>query len=369
MSERLPSIDAHRRRPRGSIRAGAASFGGGRREVAIFSSGRVVWLRLTPSLARVAEVNALRVSIARAEERRSESLVAQQRKLSALRTTVAADTRQLSRAQVSGDRALGAQVLKGYEQGSAKITRAFEDIQSRADDLRKRQSQALSRLGRRALWDDLVVISALPLFAAYGRRGTPFASNNLALGALLGVWLVGDKVTDLLSGTKPPEGGVRGTDLWSYVAPAANVMIGWLLFRNQQHERFVDGIADSFGPPTIVAPGGPVAGGLLDVVYVYAGTFSLSDAVAAEHFDDFASYKSVAAVASIGSYSWSPDVPTAIASAAQFSEVTASVFRGELTLSLSVTVQIQASPPLVWPNVLPTLKIAWIVDTQEPSAS
>jgi hypothetical protein len=112
------------------------------------------------------------------------------------------------------------------------------------------------RMRRRDLWDKILIATSLPLFAAYGQRGNPFGVNNLTLLISLLIWLVGDEIADTLfrSAEKSPY-PLRDADIWSYIAPAGNLLAGWWLMDGQQHERFVVGLTSTSGS---VGADGPV---------------------------------------------------------------------------------------------------------------
>ena len=73
-------------------------------------------------------------------------------------------------------------------------------------------------------------------------RVGPFGANNLTLTLSLLIWLVGDEIVDALFGSEEASPyPLRDTDAWSYLAPIGNLLAGWWLLGDRQHERFITG--------------------------------------------------------------------------------------------------------------------------------
>src|SRR4029077_8272208 len=69
------------------------------------------------------------------------------------------------------------------------------------------------------------------------------------------------------------------TDAWSYVAPIGNILTGWGLLGDRQHQRFVAGLTSD------LFEGVNDAGEI-----VISGVVDLTPVVAAEHLDDFLAF-------------------------------------------------------------------------------
>src|SRR5262249_14323104 len=130
----------------------------------------------------------------------------------------------------------------GDQRIDRKLAKAAEGYLSHVERQLRIERETVRRLGRRSLWDQIVIVSAFLLFAAYGQPGQPFGANNVTLALSLLIWLVGDEIVDLLFGPEQASPyPLRDTDAWSYIAPAGSLLAGWWLLGDQQHERFVAG--------------------------------------------------------------------------------------------------------------------------------
>jgi hypothetical protein len=230
-----------------------------------------------------------------------------------------------------------------------RVTKAAADYRGRIQRQVEFDKEAVRRLRRRDLWDQIVVASSLPLFAAYGQSGGPFNTTNVALTLSLLIWLVGDQVVQALFGSEEkeekPQYPWRDTDIWSYIAPIGNLLTGWWLFGDRQTERFVSGVTTVEVPVDAAAPAS-------QVVFRCSEIVELSKRIANDDRDDFESFTRVPVVATIGS--------SRLATGATVQGLEASVSGGRLTLSFSV---VTSAPVAGRPASLGEVDIAWIVDT------
>lgn len=222
---------------------------------ATLPNGRTTWFRLDPAPVPVDQMNRLARQAARADVRHALHTRATARSIETLTRSLAKDVASVNAAQLRGDRALGAKLRKGDAKLEQKITKAAGEVAAAGTKSAKQLTRGVGRIRRRAIWDSAVIASAAPLFAAYGQRDNPFGSHNVTLAAALGVWLFGDELTDMISGRPDdPPTLVRDVDLWSYIAPFGNLLAGWWLMRDEQHQRFVTGTATTFGEVSVRIP-------------------------------------------------------------------------------------------------------------------
>jgi hypothetical protein len=207
----------------------------------------------------------------------------------------------------------------------------------------------------------MVVLSALPLSAAFG-SSDPLGANNIAIALLSLVWLVGDGLVDLVSGSRPdPRFGIRDTDFWSYLAPFANVLAGWLLLHEAQRERFVTGFAQALEP--VGTARGAVVAGFEEQLYQYAQQIDLAEVVAPERFAELQGFPEVPVVPSLTGAAF-----TAAAPNPQVRGLSSVVAGGALTIAVTVVVPDVPGAPLRDPTTLiDSLRIAWMVDTAIPA--
>jgi hypothetical protein len=313
-------------------------------------------------------VEHLRRAAVRARRRRAAALAAERDAIRALAARVRADVERVAGARLAGRRKLGRALVDRHARLDRRLSAAAEELRARQERALAAQSTILGRLHRRSLIDDLLVASGAQLLAAFGQRRNPFAPNNLTVALLLLVWLVGDDIVDALSGGRRRSGPfARDADLWAYVAPLANLVLGWLLLRNQQHERFATGFADAFevavaaraaGPGRALRPG--------QLLFVYRQQIDLAPFVAPGHVEDFVTFADVPAVATITSVEPAPGL--APGAAPEVVGLSAAVDRGTLTIEVTAAVtgpigeldaEYEIAPPLQ------SLRVAWIVDTEE----
>jgi len=345
-------VDLDERRLREDVHRGAPPRGA-RILTAILPNGRIVWLRVAIPLAPAASINHLAHLAENTAEWRHSAAHTQSDAIDRLARTVAADAERLNEARLDRARALRRRIVARYNKLDRRIAQAAGELRSRVEKQLTIERATVRRLRRRDLWDKIVIATSFPLFAAYGQPGRPFGANNVALALSLLVWLVGDEIVDTLFGSEEASPyPLRDTDAWSYVAPIANLLAGWWLLHDLQHERFIAGLT-AF--KLEAAPGA--------LVYQYTAKVELAGHVAPEHLLDFKTFVGVPAVATLGSIRLS--VEGRNANARIVGGLGANVDQGRLNLSFTVEVD---APPVA-PSVLGALDIAWLVDTAEPSTT
>ena len=351
-------IDRHGRRFDGEIRRGVPPRGT-RTVSAILPNGRVVWLRVDPPLSPAIELR----HVADVAEHGTRWRVAATHSNSAairrLAQQIAVDAEALTNARAGRAEALRRRMVARHNAIDRRVSKAAARFRTAIAEQIKVENDTVRRLRRRDLWDKIVLATALPLFAAYGQRGNPFGANNLALLISLLIWLAGDEVSDALFGSneKSPY-PVRDTDVWSYIAPIANVLAGWWLMSGLQHERFVAGSTSEFALTEAPGPAGPG-----ELRHTYASNVNLAEVVNPGHFADFQTFADVPAVAAIQSVQFTMANARVSALAAEVN--------GQQPGILTITVEIVAPDPGVVPvpAVLDGLKVAWMIDTQKPESS
>jgi hypothetical protein len=355
------------RHPGEIVRGGVPPLRGADRLTAVLANGRTVWLRIAPTPVRTWEVNEfLRVAMGR-ESLRDDALRVQRAAIARLSASTATDFEHLIEARLVSERKLRRRLASAGIEIEGALSHAILKSRAELEEAGRRGLIMATRLNRRELWDKAIIVSGVLLFSVYGQTGNPFAPNNLTLAVLLLVWLIGDKVTEFLTGTPQEDRRyhLRDTDIWSYIAPFANVLAGWLLLHNQQNERFIAGIGDSVDF---------VARGAVDIerrrLYLYRQTIDLTDALGPDHVADFVTFANVPAVVSIVSMGASSD--PAAGTDPQVRQLSAQVDRGTLIITVFIAalepaVAPASRDPLLIPSVLSSLKVAWIVDTKEPA--
>ena len=345
----------------GRLRGDAGSgtpYRGVRSLAAILPNGRIVWLKVDTSLAPVRALGNLGQLADNTARWRNASLQSQREAIERLSRTIASDTERTLDARIARTGATRRRIVASNRRLDRKLAKAREKHLAGVEKQLRIERESVARLGRRDLWDKLLVLSSLPLFAAYGQPGAPLGANNVALLLTLLVFLVGDQIVDALfgSGDKSPY-PVRDTDAWTYLAPAANLLAGWWLLSDRQHERFVAG-------RTVIPVDQPSVNPVLplELQYLYTAEIDLQNVIALDHREDFKTFAGVPAVATISSIAFSADGKT---NDARVEGLTAKVTGGTLTITLTV----MANNLVVTPSVLDALEVTWMVDTQEPSTS
>jgi hypothetical protein len=308
-------------------------------------NGRRTQMQIAPAMASADSVNRLRAQVAANDRRQSTALAASSRAIGRLGETQAAAVKKLTQQQLASDRALTKRLVGGDAKLDKRVTTELVKAVRGHAVQDRRAAKAIAREKRRALWNNLLLASALPFFTAFGKASDPFARNNLLLTGSLSAWMLGDEIVDRFvvdqgtprKGRKGRKGrkdqGMqawsRGADLWSYLAPAGNAATAWFLFKDQQNVRFLSGITS-----ISISAGGSAP----------HATVPLDIALKSE--EAFKARKNVRVVASL-------------VSATNVIAVTATVREGVLELTL------------IRPSGFGSggsAEVAWIVDTQDPDA-
>jgi hypothetical protein len=366
VASRRSGADPHGRAP--PVR-GVSSVSG------ILPSGRVVRLYSREAPVPLGDLDQLVGTLRRMGEDADAAILARSQAIARLSRTVASDADQMIRRQLATRRKREARLLAGSAVRDRRIDKELVALREDIEKVASHHERLLRHVGRRALWDDLVVLSALPLFAAFGQRGSPFSSSNLVLALSLFVWLLGDELTDLISGAGTVF-GIRDTDIWSYIAPAANVLTGLLLLRDSQAERFITGFARDFQPsfrfggalPSASAdlqPHGGYSDGAPERRFTFRQELDLLPLIAPDHRSSFEIFENVPAVASIAQIKWAPGLEDP--ADRRVVGLAAVVEDGILIITVTVAVTFKKQLPRQG-AVLSALVAAWIVDTTEPKA-
>ncbi len=329
---------------------------------AILPDGRIAWLGLHPALASAGETRHFAHVVNRGAERRARALGRQSASIRALAGTLDADARRLAGGQLRGAGRLRRRLVADHARLDRRLSAGFSAHDAAQTRIDRRLRNFARRLARRDLWDQLVLLSALPLFAAYRQPGDPLAPSNLALTLTLAVWVLGDDLTELLSGSRRglPH-YLRGTDAWSFVAPFANLLTGWLLLRDLQHDPFITGLADRFhlAAPSLPDPANPG-----DQLYIYRQQVDLAPWIAAGYVIDFITLDGLPAVAGVAQAGFAASLPPG--TAPRLRGLSASVAGGVLTLTAIFGATIVGPPPSDLRESPRSLVLAWVVDTREP---
>jgi len=313
-----------------------------------------VWLNLRPAPVPVREFDRITEAIDRNEAhhaQRSGSIAAAARRLV---RGVRRDTASLSRIRLRDDRKLSNRISAGDAKLGRRVDVSLMPAIRQAKADRKKQRALIRKRERRELWNQLVLVSAAPLMAAYGQRGNPFSENNLVIALSLGVWLFGDEIADMLSVKRAiKQGSIQGLDVWSYTAPFANLLTGWWLLGGRQHKRFITGMIDLKDPQYRIR-----LGDVRRYPYAVVAEIDLSSRIAPEHLRDFQAFKHVPAIATIQSVEFAAD------SEVDRPLVSLHLQRVEVITSvLLIIVGVSSIQP-----ELKRLQIAWVVDTRKPTA-
>jgi len=291
--------------------------------VAELPNGRKTRMRITPAPASAASVNRLRLQIAENDKRQAKATADNAKAIGSLTAAQAAAVKKLTEQQLKADKELTKRIVDGDSRLDKRINKELAGQKAAHDKHRRATMRALKNQQRRALWNSVLIASAMPFFAAYGDEADPFSRNNLILTGSLAGWLMGDEVIDAVVGRG--RGGKRGrvwrqgTNLWSYLAPVGNALTVYYLLNDKQHTRFITGLEPSVGTSDL--------------------TVKLSDKIAEGYREKFNGFSNVRVVATVVEGSGT---------------VVASVSGGDLKLRV---VGGGASN-----------KVAWIVDTQDPAA-
>ena len=328
-------------------------------------TGRTEWLRVLPP---VAPAEGLRRLSDRAEQdalwRRAETR-AQSSAIGRLAQQLADDVEKLAETRLERARRMRARLVARYRKNDRRLAKAAAAYRKGVAAEIALARETVRRMRRRELWDKILIVSSLPLFAAYGQRGHPFGVNNLTLLIALLVWLVGDEVSDAVfrSPSKESPYPLRDADSWSYIAPAGNLLAGWWLMDGLQHERFVVGFTREFAREESPVP---ASAGMLR--HVYVSEVPLSKVVAPRHFEEFQTFREVPVVAILRTAT----LNVAGAAVEHVSAIVNEVTPGLVTkgkpgiLLLGVTIVAPDPGVAPAPSVVDQLEVAWMVDTQDP---
>jgi len=352
--ERTPLDDGRRGRPSRGVRS----------VTAVLPNGRVVWLRIDRPLAPAAAARDLSQLAGQTGRWRRAGTGLQRYAIKRLANTIAADTEQITAAHLERAHSLRRRIVAAHNAIDRKLSKAAEKYRVLVARQLQIERETVRRLGRRDLWDKLVILSSFPLFAAYGQTGRPFGANNIALTLALLVWLAGDEVVDAVFGSeKASPYPLRDTDAWSYIAPLGNLLAGWWLLGKSQHEPFVAGRVKIGPEPSKVTEKADPAGPQL--VCEYTVRVDLSDSIATAHFADFKTFIGVPAVATLAGVSASV---AGSAGGVRIDAVSAKVEQGVLIITLiAVAVDPRPSPADPIPTLFESVEVAWMVDTRQPS--
>lgn len=357
---RLPTTDRNRAdlpeaRPGGDDGRGAPPRGA-HTVSAILPSGRTVWLEIAPPIASVSSLDDAARQAEGLAWRREGALRRLGERLGRLKETVIDDAERLEGARGRRSRALRRLLAEKTRATSRRLAKASAEYQARVRKQMAVERETVRRLRRRECWDKALLVTSLLLFSAYGEKGRPFGSNNLALTLGTLIWLVGDEVVEKIFGTGEQQSPypLRDADVWSYIAPFGNLLAGWWLFDDLQHERFVSGLT----PVPVERFRARAEPGL--VHYRFRARVNLSTVVAPGLIEDFVGFRHVPAVATVASLEWTA---AAAAAGARISDLQASVQGPWLfvTVRASASDAIDPATPL-----LKTLDVAWMLDTQRP---
>ena len=325
---------------------------GARTLVAMLPNGGSVWLNLRPSSVPVRELDRLTDSISYMDARYVRKLDFIAAGFSQQQHVVKRDTVRLSRIRMQQDHKLRQRISAGDMKLYRRIDRSLTPVIHQINVNRNRQKALLRKRRWRELWNQLVLLSALLLMAAYGQRSNPLAGHNLVIALSLGVWLFGDELADWLSAERATrKDSIQGLDVWSYTAPFANLLTGWWLLSGRQHQRLISGMVD-----------------LKDItvqdlvhhdsgrrrLHVVVAKLDLSSRIAPEHFPDFQTFEQVPAIATIRSVEFENDTQAL----PLVSLLSVAVVEGQLWIIAGVSSLRPA---------LKTLQVAWVVDTQKPA--
>lgn len=212
---------------------------------ATLANGHSTDMVLSPQLTPLTELNKLRAIINVNDRRQGAALAANTRAINGLARAQAAAVKKLADQQVKSDKELAKRIVEGDTAISKRLTAELSGSKGGLAKQQKRIFRLLRQERRRRLFDNILLTTAMPIFAAYGDRSSPISKTNLILTGSLAGWLLGDELLDqYMSG--PGKAGRTVNNLanvWSYVAPVGNAATAYLALRNVQHERFVTGVA------------------------------------------------------------------------------------------------------------------------------
>jgi len=359
------ALDPDEGRLDGGIRR-EAPLRGARTLNGILPNGQTIWLRVDPPLAPAGALRRLADIADHGARGRRAGTRAHSVAIQRLAQRLVDDAEKLTQSRLDRTERLRDRIVTRYQQADRRLAKAAAAYRRRVAEEIHLERETVRRMRRRELWDKILIATSLPLFAAYGQRGNPFGVNNLTLLISLLIWLVGDELADtLFRSPKESPYPLRDADIWSYIAPAGNLLAGWWLMDGRQHERFVVGFTSEFAREY------PVQTSTGHLRHVYVAEVPMSKVVAPIHFDDFQTFKDVPAAATIRTATLN-DPNAAIESVtATVNEVTPGlVTRGKPGILLLKVAVVAPDPGVPSPpSVVDRLEVAWMVDTQDPELS
>lgn len=319
--------------------------------VALLPNGRTIWLYLQPSAVPIRVLDRITEAMAREDLGRSQMLAENGAAVGRLAKRMRSDTTRLRQDWLKRVRKLHKDISSGDAKLQGRVRDTLKPAVRKVMASRKLQRKRIHRRQHRELWDQLVLLSAALLMAAYGRRGgNPLSENNLVIGLSLGVWLFGDELADRLAGKPSDKGSIKGLDVWSYTAPFANLLTGWWLLSGRQQERFITGTTDFKDLQLLERE--IDADRQKHPYYVYA-IEDLSLRIAPDHVEEFRRFQNVPVMAAIQLVEFADGSVDAL----HVSLHNIALIEG----SLVIFVRISSLSPEV-----KRLQVAWVVDTQEP---
>jgi hypothetical protein len=195
--------------------------------------GQRAKLLIPSGLVSATSVQRLARQATRNLERRAQGLEEWARKL-------VADHEKLTRAQSKGLRRSLSRISLGDFALDQRVVRLQRDGEKEWSALEADTRDRARRARAKALVYPALLLSSLPLFSIYGRRNL---EHNLTLTIALAIWVLGDDLTDLLSSQQSAEYNAQRSEWWLYVAPALNLLAGWWLLHERQHEPLISGVA------------------------------------------------------------------------------------------------------------------------------
>ena len=217
---------------------------------AVLPNGRRSQMRIIPTVAPIAEVNRLRTAVMANERSTAVATSRNSRAIRALAATQTVAVKRLTAQQVKSDKDIGKRLVEGDNRLDKRITKELAGGTGVLGKHNKMMARAIRRERKRTLWNNILIATSAPLFAAYGEKGNPLAKNNLILtGSLIG-WLFGDELLGTVAGKS---GALKtGANVLSYVAPFGNAATAYYFLDGKQHERFIAGTnAFAIGQPTL----------------------------------------------------------------------------------------------------------------------
>lgn len=211
-------------------------------------NGRSSQARIQPALAPIREVNRLRQVISANDRRQAVAMSRTSNAVRALAVTQAQAIKKLSAEQVKSDKELRKRLVEGDNRLDQRITKELTGGTGVLDKHGKGMMAQLKRQRQRQMWNNVLLATSAPFFAAYGERGNPFSYNNLVLTGSLMFWMLGDEAIDMIGSKSSIAKG--GANWWSYLAFAGNAGTSYWLLKDRQHERFISGITTVVGPGT-----------------------------------------------------------------------------------------------------------------------